>query len=274
MQAEKHCTSKTDSEQPKSKWQRSIELLQTSGVTALITVVLGGAIGQYISCDIQTRLKEREFRQSWMKTAGDQAIAAHSQYLTQEQDAVKRAYKLIGSYISALDDLIYVTGPGFDAPASEIAEQITLIQKKHNEIDSLWRSERDELKLLMGYYHPADPQVMDAWDELVDSLRAYSSCAGTWHQSHIEETDVKIDDACRLEKESVGKKLKSLTTRLEEGRRYAWEGWESPESLRNALESSVGLDRKKKHSSQSEKIETPSNSVMNATQNANKQRKP
>src|SRR6266480_3308905 len=68
----------------KSPWWKS--LLQPSVLTALITVLIGGIMGNIIAATIQAGAKEREFQQTWMKARGDQALLAYKEYTDQEQE--------------------------------------------------------------------------------------------------------------------------------------------------------------------------------------------
>ncbi len=44
-------------------WQR---FLESSGGTALVTVLLGGLLGQLITSSVQVKQQEREFQQAWI----------------------------------------------------------------------------------------------------------------------------------------------------------------------------------------------------------------
>jgi len=215
------------------RWQR---FLESSGGTAVITVLLGGLLGQWINWSVQKGLKDREFQQQWMKARGDQALASYNQYLNQENEIVQKIYNLIGSCISASADLIILTSPEF-APGSHtgIEAQRTAIRDKYIETDSRWRSEREKLGLLMSYYHHGQPEVAKAWDEAQEAVTDYMDGARKWYMEHYM-SPVDVSRACEKEEKLLKDRLASLTKSLEASRRYAWEGWESPGKLREALE--------------------------------------
>jgi hypothetical protein len=52
-----------------------LSFIESAAGTALLTVVLGGLVGQLISCDVQNRLRERDFNETWLKARGEQATA-------------------------------------------------------------------------------------------------------------------------------------------------------------------------------------------------------
>lgn len=219
-------------EQSKPRWQR---FLETSGGTALITVLLGGFVGQVITWSIQTSLKDREFQEAWMKARGDQALVNYKEFMTQETEVMKSTYELIGNCISASEDLIILTSPEF-APETftGATKQRTSLREKYNTIDGRWRSEREKIGLLMGYYHPNQPKVAAAWYNVQNSVSTYMDCAQRWYLEHLKP--IQTGEACKKEQENLRNGLKEFNTNLEQARQYAWEGWDSPEKLKATLE--------------------------------------
>lgn len=215
----------------KRGWQR---FLETPGGAALITVLLGGILGQWINLSIQKSVKEREFQQGWLKARGDQALEGYKEYLGQEKELIQRAYKLIGSCLSTSEDLIILTRKEF-APGSHVGveEQTTALREQYNKIDMQWRSEREEIGLLMSYYHQGQQTVIVAWQEVQEAITSFMDCARHWYLVHPQPID--DPEACRKEKESLREKLSKLSASLESARHYVWEGWETPDKLRNAL---------------------------------------
>jgi hypothetical protein len=221
----------------KSPWWNAF--LQPGVLAALVTVVVGGIMGNFIAATIQAGAKEREFQQSWMKARGDQALLAYKEYTDQEQETVKRAYELIGGCIAAADDLIGLTDPSFSPGSHEgIETQRKAIRKTYNDYGAQWSKDGLKLKLLMSYYHPQH-EITDAWKDVEVSVTEYMDCSSDWYVSHEDESlDPKvIETACKDKKDTFNEKVAQFTERLEKGRRYVWEGWESPDQLRNSLES-------------------------------------
>lgn len=222
------------SEASKPRWQR---FLESSGGTALITLVLGGLIGGYINNAYQQSQREREFQQAWLKARGDQALVAYQEYLKQEQEIVKRAYELMGNAQSAAEDLTLLTRQEF-APRSFVGaeKQRTEIRDKYNLLDAQWRGERGKLGLLMSYYHQGRAEVMSAWHGAEGALTHYMDCARQWYLTHTATAPAdRAGGECTQESDGLTQRLDQLTATLESARQYAWEGWESPEKLRRAL---------------------------------------
>jgi hypothetical protein len=216
------------------------DFLKTGSGTALITVVIGGLLGAWISGRIQTGQKDREFQQSWLKGRGDQALIAYKDYLDKQQDTVRRVYERIGTSISASDDLIELTRPEF-AVTNYQSEQKEIMKKyraevrdKYNTSEREWRNERETLGLLMNYYNSKQNTVLAAWKDVSGRVTAYGFCATQWVQKHPISNE--SDNPCKREKDAFSKSLEGLTKALEANRTYAWEGWESPDTLRSELE--------------------------------------
>ena len=239
----------------KPAWQRFME---STGGAALITVLLGGLLGQCITNQIQkgqkdrehqqaVALKDREFQQAWLKARGDQALVAYQDYLKEEQEVVKRAYELIGNSISASDDLIAITRidfnpyhPDYSREESKIiSEQRITIKDKYIEASAKWRTEREKLGLLMSYYHKGRADVADAWRAAQESITEYMNFAKDWERAHEDATLSKgeIDAVLKDKKVALQVILANLSKSLDQGRQYAWEGWDSIENLKATLES-------------------------------------
>jgi hypothetical protein len=220
-----------ENKRDKPAWQR---FLESSGGAAMITVVLGGIFGQVISLSIQKSVKERDFQQQWLKARGDQALEAYKEYLIEEKNLIQRVYKLIGQSISATEDLLILSTPEF-SPGSYagIEDQRKALREQYNKVDAAWRSECEELGLLIRYYHRDHPEVAGAWGDVRTSITGYMDCARQWDNQRSQISDSL--KACGKELESLKTAVQKLSTNLESARQYAWEGWESPEKMRSAL---------------------------------------
>lgn len=216
------------------------DFLDSKVVVALVTVLIGGLFGQCISASIQNSQKEREFQQAWLKARGDQALQSHKEYLDKEQQTVLQAYDLIGKCLTAGRDLIDLTDTDFalklfsGEQQKKVADQRTEMIDNHNIVVEKWDSEGNKIGLLMGYYHPGHPDVKTAWEETQKSVNKYLDCARLWYQKY-ERKPLDTTGACKQEKDEVDNQLTALGSKLEKARQYSWEGWESPEKLRESL---------------------------------------
>jgi hypothetical protein len=226
----------------KPAWQR---FLESSGGTALITVIIGGLLGAWISGIIQSGAKDREFQQAWLKARGDQALISYKDFLDKQQEIIKRVYERVGTCISSSEDLISLSKPELAKTADYEGEQKerlkkyrVTVQDKFTLSEAEWRNDREALGLLMDYYHPRQVKVVEAWRNVKESVTRYMGCASDWSARNPLSTE--IESACKPQKDSVVKSLEQLTASLEENRTYAWEGWENPDRLKAALTLKAG----------------------------------
>ena len=233
---------KPDERENNSKhwWQPFVE---PSVLVALITVIIGGLFGSAITYMYQNAQKEREFQQSWLKARGDQALTSYKEYLDREQELVKRTYSLIGACISASDRLVSQTGPPFRAKFTDpqrVIEQKQTIKRNFNEVKARWLTEKEEIGLLMVYYHPEHPNVHTAWRKVQDYIIEYLEWAENWNNQFTEEKPPpslqKIKDASTPMYKDLLSNLSELSLALESARDYPWKGWESPKKMKDLLE--------------------------------------
>lgn len=233
-----------DQSQPKERKTFAEALKEPAVVAALVTVLIGGIAATAITGIIQWRAGVREFNQAWLKSRGDQALLSYKDYLDQEQELMRRTYALIGTSISASDRLVGLTkatwrqqfvGPELQA----VQKQMKDIRSNYNEVNAKWNSEVEELGLLMGYYHPGQPQVYSSWRAVKENVTAYQQCAQNWYETHPATkpapSDEEANAACKPRYKDLLASLSSLTDSLESVRRYAWTGWESPEKIRSLV---------------------------------------
>jgi hypothetical protein len=202
-------------ERAKPPWQR---FLESSGGTALITVLIGGIIGTIISGSIQEAAKDREL-----------SMIAYKEYLEKQQEVLQRVYERIGGSLSASDDLIKLSTKDYAVTSyegkqkEEVSNLRDSIKKKFDDSDIAWRNERDSLGFLMSYYHPKQVKVIEAWRGVKDSVTNYMRCADNWIDNHFLLEKKEADKACENERTAFSNSLQQLSTSLDENRTYVWE---------------------------------------------------
>jgi hypothetical protein len=216
--------------------------LESNVMVALITVLLGGIMGGCLTARYQESQKEREFNQSWLSSRGDQALSSFTDYLKGEQELVKRAYKLVGNCISVSDSLASQTGEAFRGEFGNnkaVEDQKSRIRNSYNETRAQWISEREELALLMNYYHPKQPELLKSWRKVQDCVTQYLDWAETWQKSHpLSSPPPKDEDIAAARAPAYNNLITSLTelsNQIERGRDYPWQGWKSPKDLKELL---------------------------------------
>jgi hypothetical protein len=188
-------------ESPKPWWQK---ILETAGGAALITVLIGGLLGQLINMSVQSYLQDRERKESARKAKNDQALLAYNKFLEQGAGKVEHAYNLIGDCIAASDNLIAVAKPEFN----NNVEQKSKANVTYNEMATKWRSEKIQLGLLVKYYHHNDPGVTSAWQDAQEAVTNYMICA-----RDLEVWPGDTPRPCENERTAVTNTLDVLTQR-------------------------------------------------------------
>jgi len=224
-----------DKEKSKPAWQR---FLETAGGVALVTVLLGGILGQCVTGKINEGMKERENHQADVKAYNDRVSDAAKSYLEQEQQVVRRTYELVGKCVSDSEDIVGITGEEFDPSLYEGQSRKDIqklrddIREEYNATDKQWRSEGVSLGLLMSYYHNGNMNVVASWRDAKDSIDAYKDCAEGQLRRHEKEQiffkEEDIKSACSVEKQKVRDALDNLTVILENARLDALKKWETP----------------------------------------------
>jgi hypothetical protein len=67
-----------------------LSFFESATGAAMVTVLLGGALGQFISCDVQNRVRERDFNDAWLKSRGEQALMARGSFSRRGERCSKR----------------------------------------------------------------------------------------------------------------------------------------------------------------------------------------
>jgi hypothetical protein len=157
----------------KPPWQRFFE---STGGTALITVLLGGVLGNWIAGGYEERraLNERRY-------------LTHQEYLEERLATIRPTLERVGQTVAAAEDLITITRPDFDPRryAEGQDRDDTLAKRKqiredYNDADVMWRREKAKLGYLLAYYHPGSAEVSAAWREFDDAVTSFVDCARSW----------------------------------------------------------------------------------------------
>lgn len=233
---------------PKPTWQR---LLESTGGSALITVLIGGIFGTIITAMFQSASKDRDFEQAWIKMRGDQAMIGYKDFLDKQRETAEKVFERVGKLVSASEDLISLSRPDL-TPRNDLSpielkgilEERKRIKEKYRDAGTVWVNERDVMGMLVGYYFPrkldagqsgadsSEGSVRHAWQAVKDAVARYTSCAEEWSNNPFPRDP---RDACSEQKMSVVDSLHTLNKSLEFNQRYTWEGWESADNLRNIL---------------------------------------
>jgi len=222
-------------EKQKPAWQR---FLESTGGTALITVVIGGILGQWVVSSINEGMKKRDNNLAYVRAFNDRMADAARSDLTQEQEIIKRAYDLIGRAINDAQDLISITGEEFDPKLysgkerADIQKQRDDIRAEYINLDKQWRNESISLGLLMSFYHEGDKEVLKAWRIARGDVDKYKDCAEDklrkYEQSGNFFASDETDKLCATERDKITEDLDNFTVTLEKARLNSIEKWNKP----------------------------------------------
>lgn len=213
----------------KPRWQR---FLESTGGAALVTTLVGGLVGAYITGLVQRGTRERELR-----------LAAFREYADGELRVVQRVWEQIGVMVSASQNLLVLTEPAFDAghfageQRDAVLEQRKRLRDEFNEADREWRRNRETLGFLLGYYHHGDSSLEPTWRKTQAAVDGFVSCARDRYLAHDQAAS--DDPSCEASRRKLDRELGSLNRSLRESRRYAWDTSEPGESASSALPATV-----------------------------------
>jgi hypothetical protein len=188
----------------KAGWQK---FLESSGGTALITVVIGGIMGGLITATFQFYAKQREME-----------LAAYQQKLEKRQETMKSAYDLIGLSSAPADNLIrYKLMPGNDTTLYTDKEKKAAkerewagILEKLEDAQQKWSAEEKKAILSLSHYYSNNTEVKNAWKELNKTLPAYFVCA-----KRCASNSTEVCKSCDQQRKALGENIEFLGCTVE-----------------------------------------------------------
>jgi uncharacterized membrane-anchored protein YhcB (DUF1043 family) len=201
-----------------------LRLLESNGVAALITVVLGSLLAPIVITSIQND-----------RARNDQALSEYKQYLEHQQETVKTAYDLVGRIVYTSQDLIEITKPEFGIETAAKEDKDTLkkqreeVVQQFNSTHEAWKVEEEKLGLLMSYYNYGQPSLLPAWRETQGAVNDFIQCAQKRYRDYRNDPEtVDKPDECQPKRDAVRTSLDKLAAGIETSRRYVWQQLELP----------------------------------------------
>ncbi|MGA9565810.1 MAG: hypothetical protein WBS19_09830 [Candidatus Korobacteraceae bacterium] len=189
----------------KSVWPSMLQAIAPTVATVLLGTILGG----YLADRIQETNRRNEARR-----------AAQQANLAAEQKTVDDAFTVAGKTVAASQDLIDITGEGFDESAKGLTaeERKVLVAQKstiwqtYNSAIAAWRVERDRLGMLLAVRYDNPVEVNTAWRSVVDGVDNFSECALKYNkQVHQSIPHSELQFACDKQRGVVRDSLGKLT---------------------------------------------------------------
>lgn len=193
----------------KPRWQR---FLESTGGAALITVLLGGAFGSWITSALEEHRADNQRR-----------YLTHQEYLKARLETIQPTLELVGTTVTAAEDLITLTRPDWEPSPTRYPDpkelEATLAKRRelreaYNDADAAWRKEKDSRGYLLAYYHAGAPAVFPSWSELETAVTAYVDCARRWYVEHARDFTEEAATACDEERAEVDAAMVALIDAL------------------------------------------------------------
>lgn len=203
--------------EPKPRW---LQLFESSGFVALITVVLGGIVGGYITFTLQDRAKEREQQAAARQLQHDRDLAAFNDHLDRERKIVDEFLTALGRLVDTSNSLVHLSREEWAEDRKPAAEAQRLAKGKHdivqryNEATEVWDANRLRLGMLLQLEHSNDPALAQAYRETCDKAEAYGLCADRWRQKHANLTVSEAEQGCADFRQDLDASVKTFTDRL------------------------------------------------------------
>ena len=207
--------------------------LESTGGAALITVLIGGLFGQWITTVVQRGATEREFNNTWLRARGDQALSAYKDYVTEQTRVIEQIYNSVGAMISASESLVAAEYWDFSKPKTR--EDARAVAIKFNEAENEWVRSQRRFGFLLSYYNNSDQKVLSQWRTLSSAVDTYRECVSGWRESYDGKRRSAPEAICSVQRRAIDHSLDGLGGTLEATRTYLWKGWEKPSDLRKTL---------------------------------------
>lgn len=212
--------------QPKPKW---LQLFESAGFTAMVTVILGGIAGGVITNRLQEHSKAREQQAAYARLDHDRNLTAFKEHLDRERKVVDEMFLRLGKFVDASRDLTTLsriefceTCKGSKITPDAISQRHEVV-KRYNDATVDWNTNRLRLGMLLQLEHNDDPQLLDAWKKTCDAAEAYAECADRWRTLHRNLTPPKALKACSQVRETLDNTLQVFTKRIVELRQSSGE---------------------------------------------------
>ena len=235
-----------------------LTFLGSAGGAALVTVVFAGFAGQFISCNIQNRLKDREFNDAWLKARGDQALLARREFLESRRNAFEQLMMVAGTMANTSEELIYVGSPQLSlgqlrgADRRRQRETQAALAYAYRAAEEKWAPARTKFNYQVAYYCDGNRDLVTQWSDAERAVDDLRRCAETvydkWYLSGrprqkaqpIPERFVYRAEVCDDKQRDVNVAVRNFGKAVAESSHYAWDGWDSPAKLKRQLDLSSG----------------------------------
>ncbi len=197
-----------------------LQLFESAGFAALVTVLVGGIAGAVITSMLQQYGKERESQAAEIHLEHDRKFATYKEHLDRERKVVEEMYLKLGKFADASRDLTTLSRKEFceDCKKSRMADR--LIKEKQGVLDRYdaatidWNSNRLRLGMLLQLEHQNDKELLGEWKRTSDAVEQYAECADRWRTKYTQLEIHEALKACAPSRERLDETTQALTNRI------------------------------------------------------------
>jgi hypothetical protein len=230
LRAKQNPPEKKAEDEKKPIW---LQLFESAGFAALVTVLVGGIAGAVITGMFQQYGKERDAQAAASRLEHDRKVAAYNQHLDRERKVVDEIYLKLGKFVDASRDLTTLSRKEFceDCPkqrlsAHMIKEKLGVVER-YDAATIEWNSNRLRLGMLLQLEHENDKDLLDDWKKTSEAAEQYAECADRWRTKYNRLEIHEALKACTPSRGRLDEAAQALTKRIVELRRPGRDvGWQ------------------------------------------------
>jgi hypothetical protein len=197
-----------------------LQLFESAGFAALVTVLVGGLAGAVITSMLQRYGKERDARVAESRLEHDRQVTAYRQHLDRERQVVDEMYLRLGKFVDASRDLTTLSRREFCEECQKTPLPKRVVTEKQGVLDRYdsamvdWNSNRLRLGMLLQLEHQNDRELLDDLEKASDAAERYAECADRWRTKYDQLEIHEALKACEQSHRSVDESVQLLTNRI------------------------------------------------------------
>jgi hypothetical protein len=216
-----HQLSPQKKEEPAKKptW---LQLFESAGFAALVTVLVGGIAGAVITGKLQASAKMRDSQAATSRLDHDQRLSAFNEHLARERTVVDEMYLKLGKFVDASRDLTTLSRKEFCEECARSRLPDRVIKAKQGVVDRYdaatieWNSNWLRLGMLLQLEHNNDKVLLDEWKRTSDAAEKYAECADRWRTKYNNLEIHEALKACAPDREALDDAVQAFTKRIVE----------------------------------------------------------
>jgi hypothetical protein len=199
-----------------------LQLFESAGFAALVTVLVGGILGAIITWKLQDSSKQRESQAAASRLEHDRKLSAFKEHLDRERKVVDEMYLKLGKFVDASRDLTTLSRKEFCGTCGGPRLPDRVIKTKQGVVDRYdaatieWNSNRLRLGMLLQLEHGNDKALLEEWKKTADAAEEYAECADRWRTKYNQ---LEIQDAltaCAQDRKALDEGVQAFTKRIVE----------------------------------------------------------